>query len=143
MDIRKLTPDFAVSPQIAPGDAATLAQAGFRMVICNRPDAEVDGDVAAATMKTAVEAAGLLWAENVIIGGAMTMENVTVQGALAAQSDGLVFAYCRSGTRSATAWALSQAGVISTDEIIAAAARGGYDLGHMAAQIEALAAQKG
>ena len=39
-----------------------------------------------------------------------------------------VLAYCRTGTRSITAWALTQAGQGSADDIIDAAAAAGYDL---------------
>jgi len=37
MDIRTLSPDFAVAPQITVEDVATLADQGFTHVICNRP----------------------------------------------------------------------------------------------------------
>ena len=46
-------------------------------------------------------------------------------------SEGPVLCYCRSGTRSATLWALSQAGRVEPDEIIAAASAAGYDLSHL------------
>ncbi len=141
MDIRHLTPDFAVSPQIEPGDMAGLAAAGFACVICNRPDTEIGPEMCASAVKAAAEAAGLTWAENIISGGGMTMDNVIAQGALAAAADGPVFAYCRSGTRSATAWALSQSGRMTTDDILAAVTAAGYDLAGLRAQIEALAHQ--
>ena len=139
MDIRHLTPDFAVSPQIDPSDMAAIATAGFTCVICNRPDAEIGLDICASAVRAAAEAAGLTWAENIISGSGMTMENVIAQGALAAAADGPVLAYCRSGTRSATAWALSQSGKMATDDILAAATAAGYDLAGLRAQIEALA----
>jgi hypothetical protein len=42
MDIRRLSPGYAVSPADRPaGRAATLKAQGFATVICNRPDAEV------------------------------------------------------------------------------------------------------
>ena len=40
MDIRQITPDYFVSPQIDPADLPAIAEAGFTRVICNRPDAE-------------------------------------------------------------------------------------------------------
>ena len=40
MDIRKITDEFSVSPQIRVADVAAIAAAGFRAVICNRPDGE-------------------------------------------------------------------------------------------------------
>ena len=45
-----------------------------------------------------------------------------------ATAKGPVLAYCRSGTRSITAWALAQAGQKRADEILAAARHAGYDL---------------
>jgi uncharacterized protein (TIGR01244 family) len=46
-------------------------------------------------------------------------------------SNGPVFCYCRSGTRSTTLWALSQAGKLPANEIVEAAARAGYDMSHL------------
>jgi len=46
-------------------------------------------------------------------------------------SAGPVLAFCRSGTRSTTLWALSQAGKMPAHEIVAAAAHAGYDMSHL------------
>ena len=50
--------------------------------------------------------------------------------------DGPVVAFCRSGTRSSVLWALSNAGRMPADEIIAAAARAGYDLSALRGRLE-------
>ena len=50
-------------------------------------------------------------------------------------SAGPVFCYCRSGPRSTTLWALSQAGKAPASEIIAAAANAGYDMSHLAGHL--------
>jgi uncharacterized protein (TIGR01244 family) len=50
-------------------------------------------------------------------------------------SAGPVFCYCRSGTRSTTLWALSQAGKQPAAEIISAAANAGYDMSHLAGHL--------
>jgi uncharacterized protein (TIGR01244 family) len=50
-------------------------------------------------------------------------------------SAGPVVAYCRSGTRSTTLWALSQAGKLPAEEIIAEAAGAGYDMSHLAGHL--------
>ncbi len=47
-------------------------------------------------------------------------------------SNGPVFCFCRSGTRSTTLWALSRAGEQPAGEIIAQAAEAGYDMSHLA-----------
>ncbi|MEL7212359.1 MAG: TIGR01244 family sulfur transferase [Pseudomonadota bacterium] len=143
MDIRALTPDYAVSPMIDPEDCPAIAAAGYTTVICNRPDGEVPPSHHASVMKAAAEAAGLSFVENPVMGGGMTMENVTTQGAVVAEATGPVLAYCASGTRSSIVWSLSQAGEMSTDDIIAATVRGGYQLEHMRPQLDAMAAQKG
>lgn len=139
MDIRPLTDGYAVTPQITPQDVAAIKQAGFATIICNRPDGEVPPDLQAQALRTAVEGAGLRFVLNPVIGGAITMDNVTTQGAAIADSDGPVLAYCASGNRSSIVWALSQAGQHPTDDLIAIPARHGYMLEPFRAAIDDLA----
>ncbi|MEO1704278.1 MAG: TIGR01244 family sulfur transferase [Pseudomonadota bacterium] len=139
MDIRTLTPAYAVSPQIAPEDLPAIKAAGFTRVICNRPDMENPVELGADVLKVATEAAGLSFVENPVMPGQMTMENVEVQAAACAEADGPVLAYCASGNRSSIVWSFAQAGQMPTEDIIAACARGGYDQAHIAPQIDALA----
>jgi uncharacterized protein (TIGR01244 family) len=143
VDIRALTPDYAVSPQIDPGDLPAIKAAGYATVIDNRPDGEIPQPLHTAEMRKAAEALGLTFVANPVIGGAMTMENVTAQGAAIAASTGPVLAYCASGNRSSVVWALSQAGMRPTDELIGIPARFGYQLEHLRPRIEALAQDKG
>jgi uncharacterized protein (TIGR01244 family) len=139
MEIRQITPDFAVGPQIEPADMAKLAAAGFVAVINNRPDAEVPPDLQSAAMQAAAEAAGLSYTANQVINGGLSMAMVQNQGAAVSQASGPVFAWCRSGTRSSMVWALAHAGKIPTDEIIAALDGAGYQIPGLDQQIEALA----
>lgn len=141
MDIRPLTERYAVSPQIAPEDVSAIAEAGYRTVICNRPDGEIPPDLQAHHIRKAVEAAGLRFVLNPVVGGAITLENVQAQGAAQQESDGPVLAYCASGNRSSIVWALSQAGNRPTDELIALTARHGYTLEPFRSTIDELAAQ--
>ena len=128
MDIRALTPTYAVSPQITPEDLAAIKAAGFVTVIDNRPDAEIPPTVQTAAMRAAVEAAGLAFVANPVIGGAITEQNVAAQRAAIEASSGPVFAYCASGNRSSVVWALAHAGKVPAGDLIATAARFGYDL---------------
>lgn len=139
MDIRPLTDSYSVTPQIAPEDLPAIKAAGFTTIICNRPDGEVPPDLRAAPLRAAAEAAGLHFVENPVIGGAITMENVTGQGSAIAESTGPVLAYCASGNRSSIVWALSQAGKQPTDDLIATPARFGYNLEPFRATIDDLA----
>ena len=139
MDIRAITPDYAVSPQIEPGDLGAIKAAGYVTVIDNRPDGEIPPHLHAAVMRRAAEALGLVFVANPVIGGQLTMDNVTAQGAAIAASSGPVFAYCASGNRSSIVWALANAGNRPADELVGLPARFGYQLDLLRPQIEALA----
>lgn len=128
MDIRALTPDYAVSPQIDPEDLPAIKAAGYVTVIDNRPDGEIPPDLHTDVMRQAAEALGLTFVANPIIGGAMTQDNVVVQRAAIDGSAGPVFAYCASGNRSSVVWALAHAGERPVEELIGIPARFGYNL---------------
>ena len=60
LQIISLTPDFAVSPQLATTDFAALAQQGFKTIINNRPDGEGGGaQPTSPEMERAATVAGL------------------------------------------------------------------------------------
>lgn len=139
MEIRPLTDDYAVSPQIAPTDVAAIAEAGFTTLVCNRPDGEIPPDLQADAIRAAAEAAGLHFVLNPVIGGAISMQNVTAQADAMQASAGPVLAYCASGNRSSIVWALAHAGTRPTDELIAIPARYGYGLEPFRATLDQLA----
>jgi uncharacterized protein (TIGR01244 family) len=143
MDIRPITPDYAVSPQIEPGDLPALKAAGYTCIIDNRPDGEIPPHLHTAEMRRAAEALGLTFIANPVIGGMLTMDNVTAQRAAIKAATGPVFAYCASGNRSSIVWALALAGTRPTDELVGLPARHGYQLDHLRPQIEALAQNGG
>lgn len=139
MDIRALTPTYAVSPQITPDDLPAIKAAGFTTVIDNRPDAEIPSALHAVNMRAAAEALGLEFVENQVISGGLTAENVEKQAAVLAAAKGPVFAYCASGNRCSIVWALVNAGKVPTDDLINVPAQYGYNLEHLRGQIEARA----
>ncbi|WP_417620619.1 TIGR01244 family sulfur transferase [Parasphingorhabdus sp.] len=98
--ITKLSDSVSVSPQLALGDVAILAKAGFKSIICNRPDDE-DGDHprSAAVAETAKKA-GLQFAYVPVVPGAMTDQDGEKMAAALADLPAPVLAYCRSGARS-------------------------------------------
>ena len=62
MDIRKINRGLSVSPQIAPADMAELKMAGFRSIICNRPDGEGNDQPTFSEIEAAARSAGLsIW----------------------------------------------------------------------------------
>ena len=142
MDIRPLTDAYAVSPQIAPGDAAAIAEAGYKVVICNRPDGEGTPDVAMAAVQAAVEGAGMRFVANPFTGPTLSMDHVSTQAAALDAAEGPVLAYCASGNRCSVVWALAMAGRMPVDDLIGTPARHGYKLEGLRPQLEALAAQR-
>jgi uncharacterized protein (TIGR01244 family) len=101
VQISVLTPDFAVSPQIAVEDVPEIAAAGFKSIIINRPDFEGGPDQpASADVIEAATAAGVRAEYLPVISGAMTREDVVQFAALLKELPAPVLAYCRSGTRS-------------------------------------------
>jgi uncharacterized protein (TIGR01244 family) len=142
LDIREITEDYAVSPQIAPEDMAAIRDRGYTTVICNRPDMETPPALHTAAMKAAADAAGLRFVENAFAAG-LDLSIIDRQRDAIEAADGPVLAYCRSGTRSATVWALAEAGRRPTDGILEATARAGYPMDGMRPQIDALAQRAG
>ena len=128
-DIRRVTPDFAVAPQLDPADLAGLAAEGFRLLINNRPDGEVPDQPSSTAMAAAARAAGMDYLHIPVSGGAGPGQSEAMQAAVAG-ADGPVLAFCRSGTRSITIWAQGQAqgGSRPRDELIRLGRAAGYDL---------------
>jgi uncharacterized protein (TIGR01244 family) len=108
MEYREITDSYSVSPQITPDEVAAVKAAGFRSVICNRPDNEQPGQPSAASVKAAVEAAGLAFRFIPVISGQITAENVEDQAQALDELEGPVFAYCRSGARCTNLYAMIQ-----------------------------------
>ncbi|RWN50676.1 TIGR01244 family sulfur transferase [Mesorhizobium sp.] len=108
MEYRQITEDYSVSGQIQPEEVAAIKAAGFKSVICNRPDDEQPGQPSADTVKAAVEAAGLTFRYIPVISGQITAQNVEDQAEALDELEGPVFAYCRSGARCTNLFGLIQ-----------------------------------
>lgn len=135
MDIRPLSDNFAVSPQIAPEDMAELAQKGFSAVICNRPDDEVGVDLSCDGMEAAAKAAGLNFYRIPVGRDGLHPEMFAQTAEIIDNSAGAVFAYCRSGTRSSYVWAFTMAPRMTPEAIVESAAKAGYDLSDLMPQL--------
>ncbi|MCF6099035.1 TIGR01244 family sulfur transferase [Mesorhizobium muleiense] len=108
MEYRQITEDYSVSGQIQPEEVAAIKAAGFKSVICNRPDDEQPGQPSADTVKAAVEAAGLTFRYIPVISGRITAQNVEDQAEALDELEGPIFAYCRSGARCTNLFGLIQ-----------------------------------
>jgi len=128
VDIRPLTNELSVGPQIALAELPAIAAAGFRSVICNRPDDEGADQPGFREIERAAAACGLQARYLPAESGKVSDEQGSAFGALMAECPKPVLAFCRTGMRSTTMWALSQAGLIPLPQIIERAAQAGFDL---------------
>ena len=131
MDVKRINDHVSVSPQIGPDDLPALKALGFTAVINNRPDGESPDQPSSATMQAAAEKAGIAYHYIPLGRDGVSSQMVEETEAALEGSTGPVLAFCRSGTRSTTLWALSQAGRVPAQEIVAAAAHAGYDMSHL------------
>jgi sulfide:quinone oxidoreductase len=128
MDIKALTPNLSVSPQILASELQAVADAGFKALICNRPDGEGADqpsfdEIAQAAARLGLQAS-YLPAET----GQVRDDDGKAFGALLHTLPGPVLAYCRTGMRSTTMWALSQAGVSPLPQILEAGRKAGFEM---------------
>src|SRR5690606_36382938 len=108
MEIRQISETYSVSPQITADDIAAIKAAGFKSVICNRPDGEHPGQPTAESIRQAAENAGLDFRYIPVVSGALTPEKVAAMAAALKEVQTPVLAYCRSGARSTNLYALLQ-----------------------------------
>lgn len=111
MQYQSIAPDFAVSGQIAVSDIPAIKEAGFKTLICNRPDGEEAGQPTAEAIGAAARAAGLTFIAIPVASGAAPGSDVKIETQEVLNTlPGPYFAYCRSGNRSAQAWTLATQG---------------------------------
>lgn len=140
---RRLSDQVFVSPQIAVEDLAAAKAAGVTLIINNRPDGESDDQTPGADIEAAARAAGIDYVAIPVDDAGFGQPQVSAMaGALdRVGASGKVLAYCRSGTRSTLLWALAQARASrDSEEIAAAAAAAGYDVGPVRPAMDMLAA---
>ncbi len=102
--MHRLTDNYTASGQIAASDVEAIAEAGFKAVVCNRPDHEDPGQPTAAEIAAACEQHGLAFHHIPIVGSQLYVETVEAMRDVMSNTDGPVFAYCRSGARSSVVW---------------------------------------
>jgi len=127
MQTKHITSDFSVAAQIGVDDLPELAAQGIKTIVCNRPDGEAADQPAFAEIEKAAAAAGMT-CHYVPVSGAVTRENIAEFKAALSDAQRPVLAYCRSGTRCATLWALSELGQRPQEEIASKTLAAGYDV---------------
>lgn len=128
-----LEPAVSVCGQIAVSDIAALKSLGVTLIVNNRPEGESHDQPPGAEVEAAARAAGIDYVAVPVVGMPDAQAVARVAQALASlPSDGRALMYCRSGMRSAAAWAMARrdAGA-DVQNLRDQAASAGYDLSRL------------
>ena len=129
----KLSDNVAVSGQITPQDVVEIAEAGYKVLINNRPDGEEGGQPSNADIEAAAVEAGLEYHYMPVNAMNFPGDAIDQMADFFDDESRPVFAFCRTGTRCTNLWLVTRA----EEERMEAAghAQGlGFDLG-MAARV--------
>jgi sulfide:quinone oxidoreductase len=124
---KQLADDISVCAFVPPDRLAELAPR-FRTIINNRPDMEEPGQPDSAEIEAEARRLGLDYVHLPVVPGQFADDQAAKFGKAVAASRGPVLAFCKSGRRAATLWALAQKGKQPVDDILAAASAAGFDL---------------
>lgn len=134
-DVKPLADDLFVCAFVPPEKLADVAPA-FRTIINNRPDGEEPGQPSSAEIEAEARRLGLDYVHLPAVPGKITDEQAAAFGNAIATRKGPILAFCRTGARAATLWALSQVGKRSPEDILKTAAAAGYDLNTLKPKLE-------
>lgn len=137
-DVKQVTREFSVSAQITADEVRELAGRGVRSLICNRPDGEGSDQPNVTEIEAAAAERGIALAYLPVVSGRFSGKDVSDFLAALQRLPTPIHAYCRTGTRSITLWALGQRRLgTDTQELLDLASAQGYDLSSALATGEA------
>lgn len=136
-----LTDTLHVASQLEQTDIATLAKEGIKSLISNRPDDEDPGQPSFAAIAADAQHHGMVARHIPIVAGtAPSADQIAAFARALAELPPPIMAFCRTGTRSTTIWALASADKAPTATLLDTAKRAGYDLTRLASELQRLAA---
>ena len=133
MQTKKLSDKLFVSGQLASSEVAEAAAAGFRSIIVNRPDGEGEEQPTFSEIEAAARAAGMEARYLPVEIGMAGPDDAAAFGLLMDELPKPVLGFCRSGARTTTLWALSEASARPAREILRIAKDAGYDVSSVVA----------
>lgn len=128
MQLKQVNPEFWVADQITAQDIELIAARGIKTVFCNRPDGEGPDQPNVIEIEQVLKPYGIQIQYLPVVSGKVTDEQAEEFKQLYLKVQKPLLAYCRSGTRSITLWALSQVADQTLDQMLLTAKTLGYDL---------------
>jgi len=107
LSYRKVDGDFSIAGQVSPDDLPSIAEAGFRTIICARPDHEEPGQPRFADIASAAERAGIKAVH-------IPVQGMPGEGQLIRMEQALkdlprpILGYCRSGARAGSLYTITR-----------------------------------
>jgi sulfide:quinone oxidoreductase len=141
MQITQLDAQTFVGPQISVANLNDLKLLNLKTVIVARPEGESADQPAISDLRDAAEVLGITIHHIPVVPSNISDADVSAFRTITFQADHPVFAYCRSGMRATSLWALNAAKHgQSPDEILRIAHAAGFDLRAVAARLATNAA---
>ncbi len=136
---RDLGVELSYCGQISVAQVAELAAAGYRSIICNRPDSE-DGAVASAAIAKAAGDHGMAFVYQPVLFSNLSLGDGEVFVQALEKLPSPVLAYCRTGRRCAALWVLGRAPKLGTEQVLATSRATGCDLDELRPRLAGLPA---
>jgi sulfide:quinone oxidoreductase len=135
--IKQVTAEFFVSAQLTADEVRALANQGIKSLICNRPDGEAADQPNVAEIEATAREAGIAFAYLPVEPGQFSGKDVSDFLAALQRMPSPLHAFCRTGTRSITLWALGQRRLGTGQQaLLDIANEHGYDLSSALEAIE-------
>lgn len=135
----RLNSEISVSPQLTPADVKAAHEQGFMLIINNRPEGEADDQPSGDAIAQAASDLGMDYVAIPVTPGTFTDEEIGAMRNALANAAGPALAYCRTGTRAALLWALTEASEgKSLEDITASVENAGYSTAPISGMLDAI-----
>ena len=137
MKLGKINNEISVSDQLLSQDLEAISALGFKSIFCHRPDGEGADQPNFYELEQAANKKGIAAHYLPITSGKISDEDVANFSALFSDAPKPVLAYCRSGMRAITLWALDPTNAQTLTEKLTIGKQFGYDLSGVAMRLAA------
>lgn len=140
VEFNKISDNFYVCGQLSPNEIDAVVKAGFKSVICNRPDQEMPSQPASGDIFELANGEGLETAYLPMGMGQLSHEMIAATADALAQLPKPILAYCGSGKRAAVLWCFANVNDQGCDSVLSASKSGGYDISDLRPMLDSFSA---
>ena len=128
--MKQVSDKLFIAPQLTSDDIRAARANGIAAIVNNRPDGEEEGQASSAENRRVAEGERLSYIHIPVVPGQVSRSQVDDFQAALDRADGPVLAHCKTGTRSATLYAIGEVldGRMAKDDVMPLGERVGVDL---------------